>query len=416
MGTSMTSAPESLYKSLCDNKTQICYLDKFRFSRVHMGHIYDRFPIGAQQLTPDAVGNRDAVVTVSFKDSSGATRFVTLKQGFTKKMLTCTKKQDSETVKRNVVIRKAVPALAYPNNYNSGAEGGMVLKDCKYTPKTGGSWDDDCTDATKIKGYLPSQDKAREVTRKLQGEEVKVSEDPQVGHPKKGEYTLQKMSPKDAKKICAKHYDKEKDYEGYLKCQLALRGSVKYQGYNPFGQAGKAPSKVNANAAPQAVGVTQYPEGSYAAYESSWLYIINDLNLHNLEYESDEVKEQETARLTEELREYMGTYNNGHMWATPCSSTWFNVDNYWLVGLGNMFSCELTFGGTSTGNALVNSVLLNTAFYDATPEDKYEAFGIEAGKMPANRIAGSSTICADAKVCPEIVYDADDEDSSEGRE
>ncbi|WP_157617842.1 RCC1 domain-containing protein [Succinimonas amylolytica] len=421
MGTYMTAAPESLYKSLCDDKTQNCYLDKFRFTGVHVGHIYDRFPIGALQLTPDAVGNRDAVVTVSFEDSSGATRFVTLKQGFTKKMLTCTKTvgntgQDSE-VKRDVVIRKAVPALYYPNNYNSGAEGGMVLKDCRHPNEKGSSWGDECADATKIKGFLPSQDKAREVTRTVSGEEVKVSEEPQVGHPKKGEYTLQKMSPKDAKKICAEHYDKKKDYEGYLKCQLALRGSVKYQGYNPFGQAGKAPSKVNANAAPQAVGVTQYPEGSYAAYESAWSYIINDLNLQRLEYESDDVREQETARLTEELRKYMGTYNNGYMWATKGCGGSAVVDNYWLVGLGNNFSCKMTQGGISTGNALVNSVLLNTAFYDATPEDKYKDFsGMEPGDLPANRIAGSSTICADAKVCPEIVYDADDEDSGEGRE
>ena len=311
-----------------------------------------------------------------------------------------------------------MPGLSYPFNKNAGAEDGMQLKDCKYIPnKEDGSWDDECTDATKIKGYLPSQDKAREVTRKIQGEEVKVSEDPHVGHPKKGEYTLQKMSPKDAKKVCAKYYDKEKDYSSYLKCQLALRGNVKYQGYNPFGQAGKAPVKVP-NAAPQDVGVTQYPEGSYASYASSWLYSINQLNLHNLEYESDETKEREIPRLTAELLEYMGTYNNGYMWATPgCSS--YAWDNYWLIAPSANFSC--TWGDeVSTGNMLSNSVLLQTGYYDETPDWLYENFGLSKENIPENRIKGSSTICADAKVCPEVVYDdpeeGEEEENEEGKD
>jgi hypothetical protein len=288
-----------------------------------------------------------------------------------------------------------------------------VLKDCKHTPdKAGGSWESDCADAEKIKGYLPSQDKARIVTRKIQGEEVKVSEEPQVGHPKKGEYTLQKMSPKDAKKVCGQYYDKKKDYESYLKCQLALRGSVKYQGYNPFGQAGKAPVKVS-SAAPQAVGVTQYPEGSYASYASSWIYNINQLNLHNLEYENDEeFKAEQTARLTDDLLDYMGTYNNGYMWATAgCQS--YDWDNFWLVANSNNFTCELFDGGMSTGNMLYNSELLQTAFYDETPEWLYESFGVDKEKIPANRIAGSSVICADAKACPEVVYDPEEEENEE---
>ena len=404
------SAPQDTLDMLCDEVSQHCSLGNVLFSNVHTGHIYDRHPLGAKQLTPDAVGNRDSVVTVGFKGKDGKTRFVTVSRSFTKVMLEC--KNADGTDKRNVIVKKAVPGLSNPSNYDSSTDG-QVLKDCKHTPdKAGGSWESDCTDATKIKGYLPSQDKARIVTRKILGEEVKIAEEPQVGHPKKGEYTLQKMSPNDARKVCGQYYDKKKDYESYLKCQLALRGSVKYQGYNPFGQAGKAPVKVN-SAAPQAVGVTQYPEGSYASYASSWIYNINQLNLHNLEYENDEeFKAEQTARLTDDLLDYMGTYNNGYMWATAgCQS--YDWDNFWLVANSNNFTCELFDGGMSTGNMLYNSELLQTAFYDETPEWLYESFGVDKEKIPANRIAGSSAICADAKACPEVVYDPEEEENEE---
>ena len=140
-------------------------------------------------------------------------------------------------------------------------------------------------------------------------------------------------------------------------------------------------------------------------------YSINQLNLHNLEYESDETKEREIPRLTAELLEYLGTYNNGYMWATSgCQD--YEWDNYWLVAPSANFSCK--WGDeVSTGNMLSNSVLLQTGFYDETPVWLYENFGVAKEDIPENRIEGSSTICADAKVCPEIVYDAPEEEEDE---
>ena len=242
---------------------------------------------------------------------------------------------------------------------------------------------------------------------------MKISEDPQVGHPKKGEYTLQKMSPKYAKKVCARYYDKKTDYSGYLKCFNALRGNVKYQGYNTFGQAGKPPIKIK-SASPQALGVvTQYPEGSYASYATSWLYSISQLNLPILENLKDpEYKEEQTGNVTSALLEYLGTYNNGYMWATTgCQN--YEWDNFWVNAYNYNFSCELWDGGISTGNMLVNPVLLETSFYDKTPKWLYISFGVAEEYIPGNRIEGSSTICADASVCPEIVYDEPEEEEPE---
>ena len=243
---------------------------------------------------------------------------------------------------------------------------------------------------------------------------VTLKRKPTEGHPKTGEYTVVKMSHSDAKKVCQEKYDKNKQPMEFLKCVAALRGNVKYRGYNPFGQAGQTPVKKSyKNASPQKVEDT-----SYATYASAWRYTVNYLNLQLLDdMEDNEYKEETVTSVTNELLAYMGTWNNGYMWATPgnCGSS-YDWDNFWVVASGNSFSCTTWGDKISTGNTLTNDVLLNTGFYDTTPDWLYENFGVPAENIPQNRIVGLATICADAEVCPEVELEPDTEEEEEGGE
>ena len=243
---------------------------------------------------------------------------------------------------------------------------------------------------------------------------VTLKRKPTEGHPKTGTYNVVKMNFSDAKKVCQEKYDKKKQPMEFLKCVAALRGNVKYRGYNPFGQAGQTPVKKSyKNASPQKVEDT-----SYASYASAWRYTVNYLNLQLLDdMEDNEYKEETVTSVTNELLAYMGTWNNGYMWATPgnCGSS-YDWDNFWVVASGNNFSCTTWDDKISTGNTLTNDVLLNTGFYDTTPDWLYENFGVPAENIPQNRIVGLATICADAEVCPEVELEPDTEEEEEGGE
>lgn len=138
----LSSAPEAVGKALCpdmeekgiDNAT--CDLSNVKATGVHVGHVYDPQPLGANQLTSGAVGNRDAQAVVSFSvPGSNTVSFVSVGNGFDKTMLKCVRQDpgSGEDIMQYVTLRNTTRQLGYPFNFTSSASG-FQLKDCAHTP------------------------------------------------------------------------------------------------------------------------------------------------------------------------------------------------------------------------------------------------------------------------------------------